>query len=55
MSEGEEIAKKISELGAAIAAAKSEKKPKEEWEGTLNEMLALKVNCFFLAGRFDFV
>lgn len=45
MSEGDEIATKIVELGAAIAAAKAEKKPKEEWEGTLNEMLALKVSC----------
>ena len=46
MSEGDEIATKIVELGAAIAAAKAEKKPKEEWEGTLNEMIALKVSLF---------
>ena len=43
MSEGEEIAEKIKALGAEIAAAKAEKKPKEEWEPTLNEMLAMKV------------
>lgn len=44
MSEGEEIANKIKELGAAIAAAKAEKKPQEEWEGDLKEMLSLKVS-----------
>ena len=43
MSEGEEIADKIKALGAEIAAAKAEKKPKEEWETTLTEFLALKV------------
>ena len=43
MSEGEEIAAKVKELGAAIAAAKKEKKPIEEWKSTLDEMLALKV------------
>lgn len=42
MSEGEEIANKIKELGVAIAAAKDEKKPIEEWKPTLDEMLALK-------------
>ena len=44
MSEGEEIATKIAALGAEIAAAKADNKPKEEWEPTLNEMLALKVS-----------
>ena len=44
MSEGEEIASKIAELGATIAAAKKEKKPIEEWQSTLDEMLALKVS-----------
>jgi hypothetical protein len=44
MSEGEEIASKIAAIGATIAAAKAEKKPKEEWESSLKEMLALKVN-----------
>ena len=42
--EGEELADKITALGAEIAAAKAAKKPKEEWMPTLNEMLALKVS-----------
>jgi hypothetical protein len=45
MSEGEEIANKIKEIGATIAAAKADKKPIEEWRPFLDEMLALKV-CF---------
>ena len=44
MSEEQEIAAKIGELGEQIKAAKTEKKPKEEWEPILNEMLALKVS-----------
>jgi len=44
MSEEQEIAAKIGELGEKIKAAKTEKKPKEEWEPILNEMLALKVS-----------
>ncbi len=43
MSNGEEIAEKIKELGAIVASAKKEKKPIEEWQSTLDEMLALKV------------
>ena len=43
MSQGEEIASKIAELGVAIAAAKAEKKPLEEWKSFLDEMLGLKV------------
>lgn len=51
MSEGEEIGAKIAELGAAIAAAKAEKKPKEEWESTLTEMLALKTKYKEVTGK----
>ena len=50
MSEEEEIAKKIGELGEQIKQAKADKKPKEEWDPILKEMLALKVSksalCF---------
>ena len=50
MSEEEEISTKIAALGAAIAAAKKDKKPKEEWEPTLKEMLDLKVRiiCIYV-------
>ena len=48
MSEEQEIAAKIGELGEQIKAAKTEKKPKEEWEPILNEMLALKVSLLFV-------
>jgi hypothetical protein len=44
MSEEQAIAAKIGELGEQIKVAKAEKKPKEEWEPILNEMLALKVS-----------
>ena len=44
MSTEEEITSKISELGNAIKTAKAEKKPKEEWDPLLQEMLALKVS-----------
>ena len=43
---GEEIATKIKELGAIIAAAKAEKKPIEEWKPSLDEMLVLKVRVW---------
>ena len=43
MSEAEEIATKIVELAATVAAAKADKKPIEEWKPSLDEMLALKV------------
>ena len=39
----EELTAKIGELGEKIKAAKASKKPKEEWEHLLTEMLALKV------------
>lgn len=51
MSEGEEIASKIAELGATIAAAKKEKKPIEEWKSTLDEMLALKTKYKEVTGN----
>jgi len=41
-SEEAKITAKIGELGEQIKAAKAEKKPKEQWEGILKEMLALK-------------
>lgn len=51
MSEGEEIASKIAAIGATIAAAKAEKKPKEEWESSLKEMLALKIQYKEVTGN----
>ena len=39
----EELTSKIGELGEKIKAAKAEKKPKEEWDHFLTEMLSLKV------------
>lgn len=39
----EEITGKIVALGDQIKQAKTEKKPKEEWDPLLQEMLALKV------------
>jgi aspartyl-tRNA synthetase len=38
----EELSAKIGELGEKIKLAKADKKPKEEWEHFLTEMLALK-------------
>ena len=57
MSEEQEIAAKIGELGEQIKAAKAEKKAKEEWEPILNEMLALKVRVLLFRhwGRKRFV
>ena len=43
MGTEEEIAAKIGELGDQIKAAKAEKKPKEEWDPILKEMLDMKV------------
>ena len=43
---GEEIATKIKEIGAIIAAAKADKKPIEEWKPFLDEMLVLKVRVW---------
>jgi WHEP-TRS domain len=39
----EEITSKIAQLGETVKQAKADKKPKEEWEPALQEMLALKV------------
>lgn len=47
----EEITAKIVELGEQIKAAKAENKPKEDWEGTLKEMLALKGRYRELTGN----
>lgn len=43
MSTKEELGQKIAELGEAIKQAKADKKPKEEWDPILQEMLAAKV------------
>ena len=51
MSE-EELTKKISELGEQIKQAKSENKPKEEWEPLLKEMLAAKVGSCLLRHKY---
>jgi hypothetical protein len=39
----EELTARIGELGEMVKTAKTEKKPKEEWEPSLHEMLSLKV------------
>jgi hypothetical protein len=41
----EELTAQIAALGEKIKQAKADKKPKEEWEPFLQEMLALKVCC----------
>ncbi|CAB9520413.1 Asparagine--tRNA ligase [Seminavis robusta] len=51
MGEAEDIAAKIGELGEAIKAAKAEKKPKEEWEGILKDMLAQKAKYKEVTGN----
>ena len=38
-----EMTKQIGELGDKIKEAKAAKKPKEEWDPILQEMLAMKV------------
>ena len=48
MSEAE-ITAQIGALGDQIKAAKAEKKPKEEWEPILNQMVSLKVRTTFLS------
>lgn len=40
----ETITAKIAQLGEAVKQAKTDKKPKEEWEPVLKEMLAMKVS-----------
>lgn len=50
MSTPEELTAKINALGETIKAAKAEKKPKEEWEGALSEMLAAKAAFKELTG-----
>jgi hypothetical protein len=43
MSTEEELTAQIVELGEKVKQAKADKKPKEEWDPFLQEMLALKV------------
>lgn len=47
----EELTAKIAELGETIKGAKADKRPKEEWEPTLNKMLALKVSAIFVKNQ----
>jgi hypothetical protein len=42
--EGEQLAARITELGETIKQAKTDQKPKEEWEPALQEMISLKVS-----------
>ena len=51
MSTEEEITQQIATLGNAIKDAKAAKKPKEEWDPLLQEMLALKVRKIIHAAR----
>jgi uncharacterized coiled-coil DUF342 family protein len=46
MSTEDELTKQIADLGEAIKQAKADKKPKEEWDPLLKEMLATKVSCY---------
>ena len=43
MSTEEELNEQIADLAEQIKKAKEEKKPKEEWDPILKDMLALKV------------
>jgi hypothetical protein len=43
MSTEEELTAQIVDLGEKVKQAKADKKPKEEWDPFLQEMLALKV------------
>lgn len=51
MSTEEELNKQISDLGEQIKQAKADKKPKEEWEPILKEMLELKVKFKEVTGK----
>jgi len=51
MSSEEEIAAKIAQLGEEIKQAKAEKKPQEEWDGILQEMLAMKAKYKEVTGK----
>lgn len=44
MATEEELNAQIAGLGEQIKKAKQEKKPKEEWDPILKEMIALKVS-----------
>ena len=52
-AEEEELNKQIADLGAQIKKAKDEKKPKEEYDPILKEMLALKVIYSSIHGSID--
>ena len=51
MSSEEEIEGRIKELGELIKAAKADKKPKEEWDPLLQEMLQLKTKYEEVTGN----
>ena len=51
MSTEEELNKQIADLGEQIKQAKADKKPKEEWEPILKEMLELKVKFKEVTGK----
>eukprot|EP00816_Leptocylindrus_hargravesii_P001914 CAMPEP_0196811848 /NCGR_PEP_ID=MMETSP1362-20130617/20090_1 /TAXON_ID=163516 /ORGANISM="Leptocylindrus danicus, Strain CCMP1856" /LENGTH=608 /DNA_ID=CAMNT_0042187237 /DNA_START=17 /DNA_END=1843 /DNA_ORIENTATION=- len=51
MSTEEEITQQITTLGNAIKDAKAAKKPKEEWDPLLQEMLALKTKFKEVTGK----
>jgi len=49
--EVQDLTAKIAELGITIKDAKAEKKPKEEWEPALQEMLSLKEKYKTMTGK----
>ena len=51
MSTEEELTAQIVELGEKIKAAKADKKPKEEWDPFLQEMLAAKIKFKEVTGK----
>jgi aspartyl-tRNA synthetase len=51
MSSEEELTAKIVELGEKIKAAKADKKPKEEWDPFLQEMLQAKIQFKEVTGK----
>lgn len=51
MSSAEELGAKIAALAERVKVAKAEQKPKAEWEGTLHELLAAKVEYRNVTGK----
>ena len=47
----EDLSNKIKALGDAIKEAKAAKKPKEEWESILKDMLSLKEKYKAVTGK----